>query len=97
MLPGKIQTASLLVKISFCFTLLYNTDKYHHIPNSSDGSRLEQFPEDGSRLNWRILYPAMCACAAKKRYCQSVENHGKQGVFCKKQLFSNDIARIIKR
>ena len=49
MLPGKIQTASLLVKISFCFTLLYNTDKYHHIPNSSDGSRLEQFPEDGSR------------------------------------------------
>ena len=33
----------------------------------------------------------------KQRYCQSVENHGKQGVFCKKQLFSNDIARIIKR
>lgn len=31
------------------FTLLYNTDKYHHIPHSSDGSRLEQFPEDGSR------------------------------------------------
>ena len=49
MLPGKIQTASLLVKISFCFTLLYNTDKYHHIPHTSDGSRLEQFPEDGSR------------------------------------------------
>ena len=33
----------------------------------------------------------------KQRFCQSVENHGKQGVFCKKQLFSNDIARIIKR
>ena len=42
MLPGKIKTASLLVKISFCFTLLYNTDKYHHISHSSDGSRLEQ-------------------------------------------------------